>query len=392
VASIESQSDAVARLFQNVGEYATHEAVKRLRKDGDAAPDDPERSPSGSRSGGGLRPAKAGRVLLVTHPEFLPPDDAKGPAKDGVPWQAEQDVVWGLRCLGYEVDKLGVLDDLVPLEAAIKRFRPHVVFNLLEEFDGVATYDQNVVSYLECLGVRYTGAGPKGLLLARDKPLAKTIVAREGVRTPPFTVVRQGRKPGHDVAALLPAIVKSASEDASLGIAEASVVRDVEALEKRVAFVHEQLKSDALVERFIDGDDVYVGVVGNHRLEVYPPRRLRFPDGGPRLATRRAKWDDAYRKKHQIASGSLGAGERSVEKEALAAAKKAFEALALNGYARLDFRLDREGKLYFLEANPNPHLGRKEDFAASAQQAGLSYSALLQKIVSLGLRWRAGHE
>lgn len=381
MASIESQSDEVARLFDNVGEYSLHESVKRLRST-DAESTD-ERSSSTLRG-------KAGRVLLVTHPEFVPPVAVKGPAKEGVAWQAEQDVMWGLKCVGYDVDCLGVLDDLVPLEKAIKAFRPHVVFNLLEEFDGVARYDQNVVSYLECLNQRYTGAGPKGLLLARDKPLAKTIVAQEGVPTPGFTVVRRGRKPGVECDGLLPAIVKSAVEDASLGIAEASVVYDAAALEKRVAFVHEQLASDALVERFVEGDDLYVAVVGNHRLETYPARRLKFPEGGPRLATRRAKWNEAYRKKHQITSGPLT--DKAIEKKAFPLAKKAYEALGLNGYARIDFRLDREGNLFFLEANPNPHLGRKEDFAASAQQAGFSYSALLQKIVSLGLRWRAGHE
>ena len=389
MAFIESQSDEVSSLFEQVGDYATHESVKRLRKDGDSAGGTgSEPRPDGGRAGTGR--GRAGRVLLVTHPEFLPPADIKGPAKEGTAWQAEQDVIWGLRCLGYEVDALGVLDDLLPLETSIKNFRPHVVFNLLEEFDGVAKYDQNVVSYLECLNQRYTGAGPKGLLLARDKPLAKTIVAQEGVLTPAHMVVRRGRKVSPECAALLPAIVKSASEDASLGIAEASVVRDVEALEKRVAFMHEQLNSDALVEKFVEGDDLYVSVVGNHRLETYPPRRLSFPEGGPRIATRRAKWNDAYRKKHQIVSGPLK--DKTLEKVAFAAAKRAFEALGLNGYARMDFRLDREGKLYFLEANPNPHLGRKEDFASSALQAGFSYSALLQKIVSLGMRWRAGHD
>lgn len=371
--------------FSGVGTYEVHSVVRKLRavESGEETTDDDSDKRRSSRGA-----SRQLRVLLLTHPQCLPPVDAAGPAEDGVPWQAEQDVLWGLRCLGHEARALGVLDDLVVLDDAVATFKPHIVFNMLEEFDGVAQFDQNVVGYLECRGIRYTGVGPKGLLLSRDKALAKTIVEAAGVRTPSGLRVVRGRAVTDAATKLLPAIVKSTTEDASLGISEASVVRTKEALCKRVAFVHEQLRTDALVESFIEGIDVYVALTGNLRAEIFPARALRFPEVGPRIATRRAKWNEAYRKKHGLLSGPLGEIAKPVEKELVRFSRDAYEALAMNGYARIDFRLDRTGQLWFLEANANPHLGRREDFATAAQQAGITYPALLARILSLGMKWK----
>ena len=214
-----------------------------------------------------VRPMKRLRVLVLLHPDLMPPDSLKGHSEQEINvWKTEYDVVSTLRASGHEVRPLGVKNELAPIRDEIESWKPHVVFNLLEEFHGEAVYDQNVASYLELLRVPYTGCNPRGLMLARGKDLSKKLVHYHRVPVPAFAVFPMRRKVRRPARLGLPLIVKSLSEDASMGIAQASVVDSDEKLAERVTFIHERIGTAAIAEQYIEGRELYVGVLGNDRL------------------------------------------------------------------------------------------------------------------------------
>jgi len=333
------------------------------------------------------------RVLVLMHEDLIPPDSIEELSdKEIAPFKAEYDVVAGLEALGHDVQPLGMLDDLGVVRKAILRWKPHVAFNLLEEFHGVAVYDHHVVSYLELIRQPYTGCNPRGLMLAHDKPLSKKILSYHRIATPGFAVFPMRERPKRLPRLAFPLLVKSAIEDASLGISQASIVTSHEKLFDRVQFVHEQVRSDAIVEEYIEGRELYVGVIGNRRLETFPIWEMLFtkmPEGKPNIATAKAKFDADYQKKYGIETRAaedlpLGADERIAK-----LCKRVYRVLSLSGYARMDLRLAPNGRIYVLEANPNPNLEYGEDFAESAHSVGVSYESLLQRILNLGRRYGA---
>ena len=329
------------------------------------------------------------RVLALVHDHLVPPEDTTGIDVLEADWKMEYDVIETLRESGHEVRVLGVHDDLGRIRGTIEDFKPHIVFNLMEAFADITTYDQNVVSYLELLRLPYTGCNPRGLILARDKALSKKLLAYHRIPVPDFTVVRHGRKPRLSKRMQFPLIVKSLFFEASAGISQASVVENVEQLAKRVHFIHENLGTAAIVEQFIDGRELYVGVIGNERLETLPVWEMSFekmPENRWRIATERVKWSTQYQKRHGIMTDRARLDDPLVER-IQKMARRAYRALDLNGYARIDFRLDEEGRPYVLEANPNPNLAYGEDFAESAEATGISYERLLERIIALGRRW-----
>ena len=200
------------------------------------------------------------RVLALVHDHLVPPRDTKGIDVREAEWKMEFDVIETLREIGHEVRVRGVHDDLRGIRATVQSFKPHIVFNLLEAFAGVTTFDQNVVSYLELLRLPYTGCNPRGLILARDKALSKKLLAYHRMPVPDFTVVGVGRRPKLPRKLRFPLIVKSVFFESSTGISQASVVENDEQLAKRVTFIHESLGTAAIVEQFIDGRELYVGV------------------------------------------------------------------------------------------------------------------------------------
>ncbi len=333
------------------------------------------------------------RILVPMHITLVPPDTLDGYSeKEIAEWKTEFDVVQALRGLGHEVRPLGLIDDLTELRKAITDWKPHVAFNLLEEFHSVPTYDQHVVSYLELMRQPYTGCNPRGLMLAHDKELSKKLLTYHRIATPGFVVFQRQRAIKRPVKLKFPLIVKSATEDASLGIAQASIVTTDDKLKDRVAFVHDQLKSDALVEEFIDGRELYLGILGNDRLQTFPVWEMSFanmPEGAPKIATRRVKWDLAYQEKYGIATDAATDLSPELERRIADVCKRVYRVLGISGYARMDLRLTADGRIYILEANPNPNLSHGEDFAESAEKAGTAYPELLQKIVTLGSSYRA---
>lgn len=333
------------------------------------------------------------RVLVLMHEDLVPPDSLQGcDDKEIARWKSEYDVVTTLNNLGHEARPLGVKDDLGKVRREILDFKPQVAFNLLEEFHGVALYDQHVAGYLELMRQPYTGCNPRGLMLAHDKPLCKKILSYHRVSTPRFAVFPLGKTVRRPSRLGFPLLVKSAVEDASWGISQASVVGNDEKLAERVEFIHHQVQSDAIAEEYIEGRELYVGVIGNRRLQTFPVWEMffsRMPHDRPRIATAKVKFDPRYQKKYGISTGAAKDLPPDLEQRIAALCKRVYRTLSMSGYARMDLRLDSDGKVHFLEANPNPNLEFGEDLAESAHAAGVSYEALLQRIINLGLRYQA---
>jgi D-alanine-D-alanine ligase len=277
------------------------------------------------------------------------------------------------------------------LRTAIEEHRPHIAFNLLEEFHGLSAFDQHVVSYLELKQLPYTGCNPRGLTIARDKALTKKILAYHRIRVPQFAVFAKGRRRRRPRRVDFPLFVKSLTDDASIAISQASVVQDDEQLQERVEFVHRTVGTDAIAEQYIEGRELYVAVLGNKRPVAFPVWELFFdhlPEGAPRIATRKVKWNPGYQKKAGIRSGQASDLPAELDLSIRQRAKRIYRLLGLSGYARLDFRLAEDGRVYLIEANPNPYIAYGEDFADSAEAHGLDYNELVTRILSLGLRYR----
>lgn len=335
---------------------------------------------------------KRQRVLVLVHRHLLPPADTTGLDVVNAEWKTEFDVISTLEEMGHDVRPLGIQDELNPIRQAIEDWKPTIVFNLLEAFDNVNLFDQNVVSYLELLRVPYTGCNPRGLLLSRDKSLSKKLLAYHRLPVPEFAVFRRGRKIQVPRRLRFPLIVKSLTQESSIGISQASVVGDEEKLRRRVEFIHDSVGTHAIVERYIDGRELYVGVIGNERLQVFPVWEMHFSkmvegDNWP-IATERVKWSTKYQKKHGIMTDKAQGLSDGLEATIGRMAKRVFRTLDLTSYARIDIRMDHAGKIYVLEANANPQIAYGEDFAESAEHAGLSYERLLERILMLGLQWR----
>jgi D-alanine-D-alanine ligase len=331
------------------------------------------------------------RVLALMHDYLIPPADVTGIDLTQAKWKMEFDVTHTLEHMGHEVRALGLGGDLSVITTAVKEWKPHIVFNLMENFEGVAMFDQNVVSHLELLRIPYTGCNPRGLMLSRDKALSKTLLAYHRIPVPEFTVFRVGRAIQRPKRLKFPAIVKSLTQESSIGISQASVVEDEDKLRERVRFIHHKVGTDAIVERYIEGRELYVGVLGNLKLQVFPVWELKFhklPEDRWHIATERVKWSGSYQKKYEIASGHANDLPEDVQSNLQKLCKRVYRTLDLSGYARIDLRLDGDGRVYVLEANPNPQLAYGEDFAESAEHAGVTYESLLQRIMTTGLSWR----
>ena len=336
---------------------------------------------------------KPRRVLVLVHESLVPPEDSSGYTDQQIDaWRTEYDVMTSLRAMGHEVRMLGMGDSLAELRAAIGDWKPDLAFNLLEEFQGIVTYDQYVVAYLELMKLPYTGCNPRGMMISRDKVLSKQILHYHRIPTARFALLPRNRAYREPRRLAYPLFVKSATEDASLGISQASIVHDGAKLRERVEFIHDQTKSDALVEEYIEGREIYVGVLGNERLTTFPLWELNFgtlPEVMAGIATRKVKWDRKYQRKHGIGTGPARDLPPGVEHRVSQLVRRIYRALCLSGYARIDLRMRPDGSVFVLEANANPNLAQIEDFATSALAASVGYDALLERIMKLGTSYQA---
>ncbi len=332
---------------------------------------------------------KSLRILAFVHPELVPPHHTSLKKKENAEWKGEYDVVSTLRKRKHIAEAYGAPANLNAISRKLQTFKPDIVFNLLEEFDERSTYDQNVVSFLQLAGIPFTGNCPRGLMLARDKALSKKILAFHGIPVPEFQTFPRGRKirPRSDLP--YPMIVKSQMEEASLGISQSSVVHNEKQLVRRVRFVHASVETAAIAEKYVEGRELYVGVLGNHKLRTLSPWELiiRSPKKNSHfIATSHVKHSPAFQKRvhADIRRASKLSFEmcRRIEK----ISKDTYQALHLSGYARIDIRLARDGTPYVLEANPNPDISADEALASAARYDGIAYSELLEGILRSGLR------
>ncbi|MBI4699771.1 MAG: ATP-grasp domain-containing protein [Deltaproteobacteria bacterium] len=289
-----------------------------------------------------------------------------------------------LTARGHRVERAAVQRDVRRFVARVRRFRPDVVFNLCEQVAGDATQEKNAAALFELARLRFTGNPSLALGLCQEKALAKRLLRTARLATPEFTVV----PPGATIEDFdLPAMVKPARTDGSLGISARSVVKSRQALKDRVAYVHRRFAQPALVERFVAGREFQVALLGNHEPEVLAVAELSYaglPRGVPRICSYSAKWRplSAYYRftKPVVPAHVRETLRRSMEQSAL----RAFKLLGLRGYARVDFRVGR-GQPKIIDINPNPDISPDAGMTRAAEHAGLSYDDLVERLVRLAL-------
>ena len=303
-------------------------------------------------------------------------------------WKTEANVLVALRELGHVVEHLAIFDDLDLLRQKLEAFQPEIIFNLADQFKNNRAFDQNIVSFLEMQGVPFTGCGSTGLTLCKHKGISKKILGYHRIHVPEFSVMARGKRIARPKRLKFPILVKPLKEEASLGISQASFVETDEQFKERVQFIHDKYQTDAIAEEYIEGRELYVSILGNHRLDALPIRELIFkevPPDEPKIATYKAKWDEEYRKRWGLQNQFAEGLDSAVATNIAQVCKRIYHLLTIDGYARVDLRLTSANHVYFIEANPNPILAADEDFAQSALKAGLSYPQLLDRIVRLGL-------
>jgi len=298
--------------------------------------------------------------------------------------EAEYEIAEALIENGHEVFLIGFHDNLRRLLDRLEEFDPDLVFNSCESFMGKSRYDYAVTALFEMKGYRYTGSPPEALLLARDKATSKKILSHHSVNVPRFVNYGLGEEVTPPGEIEFPLIVKPTHEDASVGIAQSSVVSDFESMRERVLYIHRKLHQPAIAEELIEGRELYVGVIGNHKPQVLPIIEMTFdkiPDPERRIATHSAKWDLEYRTRWGIKNIFARRIGKAALEEIHRATKTAYTALGLRDYGRIDIRLTRDQRVYVLEVNPNPYISFGEDMANAAERMGFDYYQFIEYIV-----------
>ena len=330
------------------------------------------------------------RVIMLADETLLPDGDLKDYGeKQRELRKTEFDVRDAIEELGHELFSIGVSDDLSTIRGAIDAHKPDIAFNLVEEFAGIGHFDQHVVSYLELRKQPYTGCNPRGLTLARDKALTKKILAYHGLKVPEFAVFPKGRVVRRPEGLGFPLFVKPLNEEGSVGISGASIVHDDAKLEERVAYVHRATNSTALAEQFIEGREIYVGVMGNDRVTTLPAWEFSMTNkenGAPLIASDRAKWDPKYQRQVGLRTAPAKLSRR-MQASLSDLSKQIYRLLGMSGYARLDYRVTEDDEAYLLEANPNPQIAKDEDFALSAKHVGIAYPELIDRLIRFGINY-----
>ena len=305
--------------------------------------------------------------------------------------EAEFDVARALKAVGHDVRLFGFRNDLDALVAGLRAEPADVVFNLSERFRNQSALDYGVAALLEMLDLPYTGASAEGLMLARNKALTKMVLAYQGLRIPHFFVCPRGQAVQRPSDVRFPLIVKPLDEDASVGIAHRSVVRDDEALSERVSFIHTRHNTSAIVEEFIAGRELYVGVIGNDPPRALPPIEMVFGEDTSeenRIATFKAKWSHKFRESHGIQNCIATNLSRDLLDRLADVAVRTYRAAGLRDYGRIDVRLAHDDEIYVVEANPNPYLADGEDLAWAAEEGGEPYQRLIDNVAEMALARR----
>lgn len=327
------------------------------------------------------------KITVLVDEAVVPADDPRFERTYEAPI-TEYHVIGALRTLGSNVSALGVGHDIAAIVSTLTEDKPHMVFNLTEQFGGDRKLDKNIAAVLEMLNIPFTGTGSTGLMLCRDKLLCKQLLSLHKIRVPGFASVPAGKNAHVPKTVRYPLVVKPAYEDSSEGISNASVVTNEAALKERAQFVHERWEQDAIAEEYIEGRELYVAILGNKKLTVFPIRECSFnsdSDDGPHLATYRVKWNQEYREKHNI-NFVFAKLEPEVVGSIERVCKKVYRILQIRDYGRIDVRLTTDNKLVVLEANPNPDLAYGEEVAEAAEKSGIRYEQLISRILRLAQR------
>ena len=300
--------------------------------------------------------------------------------------EAEYEIVAALLERGHDVRMVGVRDDLARLLERLRSFAPDMVFNCAEGYHQDTGLDYLFPALFEADGYRYTGSPPLALLTTRNKAMSKKVLAFHGITVPGFATYRLDETVSRAPELRFPLIVKPLQEDASLGISGASMVWDATALAERVAFVHERFTQPAIAEEFVDGRELYVGLIGNGDdvtvlpiVEMVFDKRRTKPE--ERIATRLAKWDAGYRERKGIRNIFARPIARATKARLSEICRTAYRALWLRDYARLDVRLAADGEIWVIEANANPFISYGHDLANAAEKVGMSYGAFIERIL-----------
>ena len=328
------------------------------------------------------------RVLVLFDTDGEPPASQDYKKELESSEEAEFDVARALVQKGHEVRFLGFKSDLDQLTQGLRAAPADVVFNLTERFRDKSALDYTVAGVLEMLDMTYTGASCEGLMLARDKALTKKVLAYEGIRIPHFMVCRHGGQVTRPSDLRFPLIVKPLDEDASVGIAQSSVVRDDDALKERVTFIHDKFDTDAIVEEFIVGRELYIGVMGGESPVSFPPIEMVFGSDTTvesRFATYKAKWSVKYRESRGIQNEIAKNLSPELRKRLGEVAVRAYQAAGLRDYGRIDVRLAHDDAIYVVEANPNPYLAEGEDLSWAAEEAGHRYPDFIEEIAAMAV-------
>jgi len=321
-------------------------------------------------------------VFDALHPEWGDADYQR--EIDAKVEEAEYDVARALIANGHDVSMVGIGNELGPLLERLAAFGPKLVFNGCEAFRGNARHEYAIAAVLEMHGYAHTGSPPTALLVARNKSLTKKVLGYHGIRVPAFAEFHPGEELVRPSELRFPLIVKPLLEDASVGIAQASVVDNDDSLAERVRFIHEKFTQAAIVEELVEGRELYAGLIGNDKVEVLPLVELTF--GEPetsehRIATYKAKWDEEYRKRKKIRNVFAKGLPDALTNKISDICTTAFHALWLQDYGRVDLRLAHDDEVYVLEVNPNPFLAVENEMADAAEKAGLKYNDFVQRIV-----------
>jgi D-alanine-D-alanine ligase len=318
--------------------------------------------------------------MKITVLTYLDPDDGRDEVVDQV-----------VEALGesgrHELDVLEVEDDLGGLLGELEKRRPDLVLNLCEMFGDNVQGDAAVASVLELLRLPFTGSGASELYLRQDKGVTKKVLAFEGILYPNFAIFSPDADLETGGNLRMPLFVKPLRGDASIGIRGAdALVRDSSALMERVLQVHKECKDAALAEEYIEGRELYVGVLGNREAQALPPVELDMsglPDHMPAVADKDVKFDEALGRRYGIEARVADDLPDEMRARLQKVAVQAYRALRVRDYGRVDLRLTEAGEIYVLEVNANPYLERDSEFAMAAESAGYEYPALLERIVEL---------
>jgi D-alanine-D-alanine ligase len=312
-----------------------------------------------------------------------------------------KEVAQVLKKRGYQIKTLAADANIRALVGHIEKDDSDIIFNLCESLAGKDQYAINVAALLELLGKRFTGTGSYGQMLAIDKALSKKIFSFHGIQYPKFSVMDAGQVEWSDELKF-PLFVKPSNTDSSVGIDENALVKDIKQLMERISYIHTEIKSPVLIEEFIAGREIFVGVLGNERMEALPIIEWDFSrvKNGPKFATAEAKWvkDSEGYKAPEIFPQDI---PEEVYKAIQATAVDACRALRIQDYGRVDMRLRHkkgaqkgsaapgDWEWFIIEVNPNPYLEQNAEVAMAARKQELDYGDLVERIIELALRRNA---